>query len=415
VPSEPVETPAPEPEVFVALTGPVDNQQMTVREGSSGDTITEVAAPTVGEPIAAELSPDGQWLAYITVIDGSGLHEVRATRIAEGVPSEDSNALPPFDAPVDIGETVVLGDSVSGGPFLEHLFWSPDSRYLAFTLLDPDGGGADVWIFQPGTAEVDPLTEDGRAYAGSWAFGGAGTSGLWVSVAGQTPQSYLVSWHDDAGSIQPVDPEDSEFPPAENVFQPLVSPDGSFVIFWSGVMDRPGEEWVFVQGGAPWLAENTSDGAGGFQFTDSRKLFGDVQIGQDAFESAAITWGGDSDAYAVWDAAWEGRPHGSEEAPYPDIARVYFGHASDPDGLTVTHAIDVGDVPEGSFVVDVKLSPTGRHLVITAGRPRAGTLDQPRSDLLLVERNTGDVPDEVEILENGDDGWFGPAAFREGD
>jgi hypothetical protein len=272
-----------------------------------------------------------------------------------------------------------------------------------------------VWLFQPGSAEVDPLTDDGRAYAGSWAFGGAGTSGLWVSVAGQTPQSYLVSWHDDAGDFEPVDPADSEFPPAENVFQPLVSPDGSFVIFWSGVMDRPGEEWIFVEGGAPWLAENTADGAGGFQFTDARELFGDVTIGRDAFESAAITWGGDSDAYAVWDAAWEGRPHGTDEAPYPDRSRVYFGHALGAGALRANQAIDVGDIPEGSFVVDVKVSPTGRHLVITAGYPRAGVLDPPRSDLLLVRRNTGNVPDEVEILESGDDGWFGPAAFGIGD
>jgi hypothetical protein len=409
VPSEPVATPAPEPQVFVALTGPIDNQAMTLRDGATGDTITEIDTP-IGEPIAAELSPDGQWLSYIVDVGESGLHEVRATRIAEGVPSDDPDALPPIDSPIAVGESVVLGDSVAGSPFLEHLFWSPDSRSLAFTLIDPDGGGADVWIFQPGSGDIDPLTESGRAYAGSWAFGGSGSSGLWVSEAGQTPRSYLMTLHDDGGPIEPADPADSDFPPAANVFQPIVSPDGELVIFWSGRMDRPGEDWVFVVGGAPWLAENTADGAGGFQFTDARELFGDLTIGQNAFESAGITWGGDSDAYAVWNAAWEGRTQGA----YPDITRVYFGHAADPRGLTSGHAIDASDVPEGSLVIDVKVSPTGRHLVITAARPRAGVLETPKAALLLVERNTGDVPDEVEVLGDSDDGWFGPAAFGEG-
>jgi hypothetical protein len=64
-------------------------------------------------------------------------------------------------------------------------------------------------------------------------------------------------------------------------------------------------------------------------------------------------------------------------------------------------------------VVDVKVSPTGRHLVITAARPRSGIFDPPRSDLLLVTRNTGRVADEVERLGSATDGWYGPAAFGE--
>jgi hypothetical protein len=400
---------SPEPQLFLALTGPVDDQVLAVRDGSTGET-TVVDTPS-GEPIVAELSPDGQWLAYITVLGETGLHEVRATRISEGAPDPDPSA--PIDSPIEVGDTVVLGESVSGSPFLEHLFWSPESRYLAFTLINPDGGGSDVWIFQPGTGDVAQRTDVGTAYAGSWAFEGSGSSGLWVSLAGATPHSYLMEWHDDAATITPADPRDSDFPPAENVFQPIVSPDGALVIFWSGRMDRVGEEWLFVEGGAPWLAENTADGAGGFEFTSSRELFSDVTIGRDAFASAAITWGPDSDAYAVWDAAWEGRPHGSSEVPYPDRARVYLGHALAVGGLQANQAIDVEDIPADSFVVDVKVSPTGRHLVITAARPRSGTFDPPRSDLLLVTRNTGRVADEVERLGSATDGWYGPAAFGE--
>ena len=156
-----------------------------------------------------------------------------------------------------------------------------------------------------------------------------------------------------------------------------------------------------------------ADGEGGYRFEDARPLFGDLTIGLEAFESAAIEWGGDSDAYAVWAAAWTGTPQGSTEVLYPDPARIYFGHATDPGGLNKDKALDVADIPADQFVVDVKVSPTGRHLVVTAGHPRAGVMDPPRADLLLITRNLGDVPDEVQNVVPDGDGWFGPAAFDE--
>jgi len=411
--ASPAETPmpSPEPALFLAVTGPVDNQLLTVRDGPTTETVMEVGDVPPGEPVAAEMSPDGQWIAYITTVGESGLTDVRATRLAEGIASDDPDALPPIDSPVEIGHTVLLGEGVAGGPFLEHLFWSADSRYLAYTLADPDGTGTDVWIFEPGAGEPRRLTDTGAAYAGSWADSNDSSGLLWVSTAGDTPRSDLVSFHHDSGGAGgPVDPTESGFGHAENVFQPLVSPNGAFVIFWTGRMVPAGDEWLFSEGGAPWLAENTADGSGGYEFTSARELFGDVTIGRDAFASAAIAWGGDSDSYAVWDADWMGIPQGGDEA-YPDRTRVYFGHATDPRRLTRTHAIDEADLPDDAFVVDVKVSPTGRHLVITAAQPRAGVLEAPRADLLLVERNTGSVPDEVFELGSSADGWFGPATF----
>ncbi len=410
-PSEPPPPASPEPQVFLALTGPIDNQALTLRDGTTRELVGEIGTPS-GEPTAAELSPDGQWLAFVTTVGESGLIRVSATRLSEGVPPEDPEAEPPVDSPIAVGETIVLGESVAGGPFLERLSWAPNSQYLAFTLVDPDGGGADAWVFRPAHGLAEQLTDTGITYAGSWAPGDAGSSFLWVSTAGETPRSDLVTFHDSASAVEPIDPTQSDFPHADNVFQPLVSPDGELVFFWSGRMDRVGEEWLFVEGGTPWLAEITADGSGGFEFANARELFSDVTIGRDAFTTAAITWGTDSDSFAVWDAVWTGRPQG-EDGPYPDQARVYFGHAADPRGLTAGHAIDAGDLPADSFVVDVKVSPTGRHLVITAARPRAGTLDTPKADLLLVTRNTGDVDDEVETIGSADEGWFGPAAFDE--
>jgi len=112
----------------------------------------------------------------------------------------------------------------------------------------------------------------------------------------------------------------------------------------------------------------------------------------------------------VWDTEWAGESQGTD-VQYPDPTRVYFGHATDPRGLTQLHAIDKDDVAAGLIVVDVKVSPTGRHLVITAREPLAGDLDTPRAELLLIERNTGNVADTVRVLGSADEGWIGPAAF----
>ena len=396
---------SPEPDAYLAVTGPFDNQLLTVRHGPTGEGITEADAPS-GPPIAAELSPDGQWVAYLSEKGQSGLTEVRAVRVAE---STDAEAL---GSDVAVGETVVLGEGVAGSPFVQHLFWSPDSRYLAFTLIDPDGDGTDVWIFQPADGSVAQLTDVGNAYAGSWVPGGAGTSLLWVSTADETPQSHLLTFPDGEAAIEAGDPADRPFASASNVFQPLLSPNGSLVIYWTGRMGRSGEEWVFTQGGAPWLAENVNDGGDGYEFESSREVFTDVTVGRDAFTWAAISWAPDSDAFAIWDAEWTGIPQASSGG-YPDPRRVYLGRATDPRHVTQIHALDVGDVPAEATVVDVKVAGTGRHLAITARYPVPGDLSTPEADLLLVTRNTGDVADEVSVLNQTGPGWYGPALYAQ--
>ena len=405
---EPVATPtpverSPEPDAYLAVTGPFDNQLLTLRQGPTGEGIAEADAPS-GPPIAAELSPDGQWVAYVSEKGQSGLTEVRALRAAE---STDGEAIP---SSVAVGETLVLGEGVAGSPFVEHLFWSPDSRYLAFTLIDTDGSGTDVWIFQPADGSVSQLTDVGNAYAGSWAAGDGGSSLLWVSTAGDMPWSHLLAIQDDAGAIEAVDPAGSPLDSASYVFQPLLSPNGTLVIYWTGRMDRSGDEWAFTEGGAPWLATNASDGADGYAFESPREVFTDLTIDRDAFTSAAISWGLDSDAFAIWNAEWTGISQGTG-GTYPDPRRVYLGRASDPRHVTQVHALDIGDVPDEASVVDVKVSGTGRHLAITARFPVAGDLSAAEADLLLVTRNTGAVADEVDVLNQTGPGWYGPALY----
>lgn len=393
---------SPEPDLFIALTGPIDNQALTIRVGETGETAIEADTPA-GPPIAAEISPDGRWLAYITQLGESGLNEVRATLVADPAP----------DAPsvLATGDTVVLGRTEAGSPFLEQMTWSADSSAMAFTVRDPDGGGTDVWVFDAVGGAARQLTDTGNAYAGSWVAGDADTSLLWVSVAGSTPRSYLMSVPEDSVPIEPADPADSRYPSAENVFQPLVTPNGRLVIFWTGRMEQSGSEWLFAEGGSPWLAESSEDGSGGYEFVDARRVFSDLTIGRDAFASAAISWGPDGDAFVIWDTAWTGISQAPSGDFYPNAADIYFGRATDPRGLTRSHAIDDADLADDARPVDVKVSPTGRHLVVSAARPRGGVLDAATADLLLITRNTGSLADVVEVLGSADRGWFGPAVF----
>jgi hypothetical protein len=406
--------PSPEPDVFLALTGPFDNLNLTVQEpvppGESPSQIAQVEvveAPN-GPPIAAELSPDGQWLAFIAELGQSGLNETRVTRVAVA-PGDDSS-------PLTVGEVVILGRSVAGTPFLEHLAWSPDGSRLAYTLADPDASGeTDVWIFEPDAGEPARLTDVGNAYAGSWIpdRDADPTSRLWISLASEEPVSYVLELPADE-AIATTDPVAEGTRETPGVFLPTLGPDGLFAIYWTGRMaEQPdGGGWILSEDGQPYLAQHDMTDAA-YRFVQERPLFSDLRVEGDGFASAAVTWGSDGDTYAIWDADWTGASQGEDGLQYPDPMRVYFGHATDPRGLTQFHAIDEADLPENTTVVDVKVSPTGEHLLVTTRHPLPGDLSPPRADLLFIERNTGDEADVVRKLNINDEGWFGPAAFND--
>ena len=419
----PVES-APEPDVVMAVTGPVDDLAFSVDTGATGEVMIEatpgddIDAPKApsGPPIVAELSPDGQWLAFMTEIGGRGVNDVWATRLADAPePSTDPEVLPPIDSSVPVGDTLHLGESVAGSPFLERLSWSSDGRYLAYTLADPetDEADADAWLFEAALGEARRLTDVGNAFAASWVPATAGTSLLWLSTAGDEAMSYLVAVHDDAGGDPDAfDPSERSVAEAEGIFQPLLSPNGSLAIFWRGRMSAdPDLGWTFVEDGAPYLAEFGEGEDGIYVFDRERQVFRDLPTRGQLFSSAAITWGLDGDAYAIWDTRWiEDVPAGEE--PYPDPTRVYFGHATDERGMTRGHAIDRADVDPEMMIVDVEVAPTGQHLLITARERPGGIGDAPRAELLLVTRHTGSRADESKAIEVADDGWAGPAVFQ---
>ncbi|MGQ0609081.1 MAG: zf-HC2 domain-containing protein [Chloroflexota bacterium] len=418
---------APEPDVVMAVTGPVEDLAFSVVEGKTGDEVVPIEE-TIGDdvvepmspsgpPIVAELSPDGQWLAFMTEVGGRGVNDVWATRLTEApAPSADPEMLPPIDSSIPVGETVHLGETVAGSPFLERMSWSSDGRYLAYSLAAPDteatgDASVDAWIFETDEGEAVRLTDVGNAYAASFIPSIDGTTAdLWVSLAGDEPRSFVMELRFD-GAIVAGDPAELGTNAAD-VFQPLLSPNGSLAIFWLGRMaDDPDAGWGFVEDGAPYLAEHDMD-EGAYAFDNERPLFSDRPVRGALFGSAAIAWSLDGDAYAVWDTIWTGEVAVGEE-PYPDATRVYFGHATDSRGLTRQHAIDHHELDGELVIVDVEVAPTGRHLLITSRERPGGIGDVPRAELRLITRHTGDRPDESEqITEVSDDGWVGPAVFQ---
>ena len=404
--------PSPEPDVFVAYTGPVESPTLDIVDTTPGDPVAEVVEP-VGPPIAAELSPEGGFLAITSRLGQSGLNEIQVTHLESDADGE-AGGPPPIDSDMRAGETRKIAESLAVDPFVERMTWSPLGHYLAFTVADPEAqGDTDVWVFEAATGEAWQLTDTGNAYAGSWVLGEDDAPLLWVSSAAQEPISHLVPVLDaDEERRELIDPSEDPVAEAEGVFVPILNPSGRFAIYWTGRMaEVRGGGWVLAEGGAPYLSLHGASGDT-FSFDNERLLFSDVTIDRDAFTSAEISWGLDGITYAVSEVLWAGVSQSDdEEVLYPDPARVYFGHATDPRGLTQAHAIDITDVPEGSTVVDVKVSPTGHHLVITALRPVGGVLEAPTADLLLITRNTGNVPDVVESLNADEEGWYGPAAF----
>jgi hypothetical protein len=405
--------PSPEPDVFVAYTGPVESPALEIVDTPTGDPLAEVAEP-VGPPIAAELSPEGGFLAITSRLGESGLNQIAVTRIESDADADgEADGPPPIDSDVERGESLLLAQSLAVGPFVERMTWSPLGHYLAYTVADAEASGAtDVFIFEAATGDTWQLTDTGNAYAGSWVLGEDDAPLLWVSSAAKRPVSHLVPVLDaDDERRELVDPSEDPVAEAEGVFVPILNPEGRFAIYWAGRMAETDGGWMLAEGGAPYLSVHGARGDT-YAFDNERLLFSDLTIDRDAFTSAEISWGLDGITYAVSEVRWTGDSQSNDEdVPYPDPQRVYFGHATDPRGLTQAHAIDATDVPEGSMVVDVKVSPTGHHLVITALRPIGGVLEAPTADLLLVTRNTGNTPDVVESLNADEEGWYGPAAF----
>ncbi|HTI30470.1 MAG TPA: zf-HC2 domain-containing protein [Methylomirabilota bacterium] len=370
---------------YLSLTSaPAYTLRLSLINDSTGDSIR--IGDVSGAPIAASLSPNGQWLAYITQKGESGANEVWAVHLTDG-------------------KVQSLGCS-SSAPFTDRLAWSPDSQFLAYTLvgidLGPDAGcqtpsdGADAWVFDTTTADAKNLTHAGNAYASSFIDG--------------VPLELAVSYADDqprTRGVSPVTGQRNEQDLADGVFMPLFAPDGNRAIFWRGTMTNNGGSWHFSLGGMPQLS-GLLRGAGSVNPWLGTPLFTDLTpVNGEAFTSGNFVWGADSDLIAFWDGAWTGLPQ-SADGLYPSQEDVYVGRISS-GMLNQGSLAKRNSSTDGSWVVSVSLSPDGVAAACTIGLPSAGIGDPPSANLEVVPLAGGTartVGGAVEPLP-----WNGPAVY----
>ncbi len=393
----------PSPSVIPISNDPAGYLVYTLKDGRAAVTFvrpgaapTTLNVPSGDTPLAAKLSPDGAWLAF---------------RLNKGLKGTAQTYAYAFKGAklVDLGESLWAPYGIGA-----EIAWSPDSRYLAYSLSSPSDSRSDAWLFAAASGERKQLTNTGDAFAASWMPNDGSTSLLWVSRAAAQPSSYLVAV--EGSSLPgPLDPANGAVSDADG-FMPLVAPDGKHVILWRGSMGTPGGHWSFGQGGMPYLASATSSGT--FDFAGAQQLFPSlVLVGGEGFNGASIAWGPDSDAFAVWNTSWAGQP---QPAGFPDSARVYFGHVSNGKLITAAQALDSADTSSGlgagdvggSEVIDVAMARDGTHLALTVqtGSGSEGGTFGATAELRYITRGLGSNPDVVKVI-GSKQAWNGPVVF----
>jgi hypothetical protein len=371
---------------YLSVTGaPLEALKLSFINDATGDSI-EVGSVS-GPTIAASLSPDGRWLAYISQKGETGANEVWALSLADS-------------------KVTHLGCS-SAAPFTDRLAWSPDSQYLAYTLvgidLGPSAGcqassdGADVWLLNTASGKQARMTAVGNAYAASFVPFRVpdAANRLWISHAGESPSSELVA----ASSSETL-------ATADGVFLPLLSPDGNRALFWSGTMTSNGGSWRFSLGGMPQLSGDFR-AAGPASPWVGTPLFTDlVPVGGEAFASGDFAWAPDGNTLAFWNGAWTGAPQ-SNTGSYPSDRDVYLGSIS--SGLLSAASRVALGIASASWIVDVAFG-TGGVFAVTEGIPSAGIGDPPSAIVEVVDPCCGGEP---HTIGGGVDPppWDGPAVF----
>lgn len=373
------------------LTYSLNNGKAALTYVHADGSRSMLSVPSGDTPLAAKLSPDGSWLAFRVNVGLKGTERLYAYNLTGG------NL-------VDLGESRWQPAYGLGG----QLAWS-GSGYLAYTLFDPNGM-PDVWIFRPPTGDVQQLTNTGDAFAASFMPSNTGNGfQLWVSRAATDPGSYLVNLPSSGAALpSPGDPASGASASVAGVYLPLVAPDGKHVIFWRGTMGTPGGHWSFGQGGMPYVAGETTSGT--LDFASGQPLFPTlIGVAGEAFNGASITWGPDSDAFAVWNTTWMGQP---QPVGFPDSTRVYLGHVSNGKLITAAQALDSGDTSGGLGVIDVAIAPDGTHLALTVktGSGSEGGTFGATAELRYITRGLGSNPDVVKLIGTKQT-WNGPAVF----
>jgi hypothetical protein len=374
---------------YFSMTGNrQERQDLTFKKEEDGKQV-RAETPPGAAPIAAAVSPDGEWVAYITGLNLAGYNQVWALHLTGGA-------------------TVRLGCS-QPHPFTDRLIWSWDSAYLAYTLaaVDPGpsakcGGGpvgepgtTDVWIFRPETGEPYALTSSGDAFAAdtSGADAEGGTS-LLVSHAAADP------WSEYVRLPEPLDPETPN-PRIDGVFMPQLSPRNvRHAIWWTGEMQRFEDgRWIFARAGMPQVGTLEGDAPFG------EPLFEDLSTANgDGFETGNVVWGSDGDLIGFWGGQWTGAEQGEG---YPDPRDVYAGRLTE-GGLTRSSRLSLDLDEEHGDVVSVVFRPDGVTAIVTITLAPVGDLDPRQADVVLAPLGGG-PPSDVPGVEHAP--WDGPFVY----
>ena len=368
--------------------GSLQPSHLTFVNDATGASID--AGIVSGPPIAASLSPDGMWLAYITQKGETGANEVWAIHLTDG-------------------EVVPLGCSMAG-PFTEQLAWSANGPWLAYTLTSVDLGSnagcpsndgkpgtTSPWVFD--SSRIQPLSRvyfaPGDGYFTSFYPVSEGLL-LMTSQPGIAPSVVVHCWFCDGPASQTIG----------GVFGPVISPNGIRAMFWKGTMASSGSGWQFSRGGIPQLSSDLRSTGPASPWVGT-PLFSDLTpVRGEAFAFGSFVWGPDSDLIAFWNGTWTGAPQ-SAEGSYPSQRDVYVGRVS---GGPLSSASRLPlTLDPNAWIVDVKFAADGSSVAVTIGLPSAGVGDPPSAYLQIVPLSGG-------ATRNVGGGvnpppWDGPAVF----
>jgi hypothetical protein len=370
---------------------PGEPSLLTLNE-SEGDSV-------VGPPVAVSLEAEtGRWLAYQTLGDGKGVNQIWAVEMND--------------------VEYRLGETPDDSAFSRRMVWSPDGRYLAYTAASVDEErGPDVWILDTRAPEQPvQLTDTQASYVASFEANGDGVARLWVSTAGEPPMSYLVELPLDGDLPERLDGDalaEASVAEPQALFQPILSPNRDYALFWRGAMERPEGEvfWQISTGGMLYL---TGEPDGQINW-ESEQVFPELSAGRDALRSAHLAWSFDNDRFAVWDVAWTGTPLGDPESPFPDQKEVYIGSAEDRQLIRASD--DEGHLrlfdPEGhEYAVNVAfVGPTKSRIAVTIFEEAGGSSGESPVARSRLEVFSISGADGAERRIGAAKKWAGPAFY----
>jgi hypothetical protein len=377
---------------FSMTGGSQEAPKLTFVKNANGQAVEAMEAPS-GPPIGAALSPDAEWIAYITEIAESGANQVWALHLTDG-------------------ETIRLG-CAAAGPFADRLLWSDESELLAYTLTaidlgstydcgagDPDrAGSTDVWVFRTDTREVTRITDSGDAFAADIGHQLEGATPILVSHAAETPWTDYVWVKGTSG----IGPDVDESIRIDGVFLPLLSPFGEQAIYWTGSMSRSEQDgvWQFTTGGLPEVGQLNPAGE-----SERMPLFADLSgRGGDGFQDGHFGWGADGDLVAFWGGLWTGSPQGED---YPSELAAYAGRLTE-GGLSRDSRIDIPLDAESARIISVAVQPDGVSVVVSVGDASRGIGDPGSANLYRVPIGGGDATKLGGATDSAP--WDGPAVF----